>query len=69
MTWSEDYIICSETGATKSKITDTKLYVPVAFLSSQDNAKPLQQLKSGFKRTIIGTNINQKFHHKDKINI
>ena len=52
MTWSEDYIIYSETGATKSKITDTKLYVPVAFLSTQDNAKPLQQLKSGFKRTI-----------------
>ena len=27
-------------------------YVPVATLSTQDNAKLLQQLKSGFKRTI-----------------
>ena len=33
-------------------ITDTKLYVPVVILSTQDNAKLFQQLKSGFKRTI-----------------
>ena len=33
-------------------ITDTKLYVPVVTLPTQDNAKLLQQLKSGFKRTI-----------------
>ena len=33
-------------------ITVTKLYVPVVTLSIQDNAKLLQQLKSGFKRTI-----------------
>ena len=33
-------------------ITETNLYVPVATLSTQDNAKLLPQLKSGFKRTI-----------------
>ena len=33
-------------------MTDTKLYVPVVTLSTQDNAKLLDQLKSGFKRTI-----------------
>ena len=33
-------------------ITDTKLSVPVVTLSTQDNAKLLKQLKSGFKRTI-----------------
>ena len=33
------------------QITDTKLYVPGVTLST-DNAKLLQQLKSGFKRTI-----------------
>ena len=33
-------------------INDTKLYVPVVTLSTQDNAKLLEQLKSGFKRTI-----------------
>ena len=33
-------------------ITDTKLFDPVVTLSTQDNAKLLEQLKSGFKRTI-----------------
>ena len=32
--------------------TDAKLYVPVITLSTQDNAKLLKKLKSGFKRTI-----------------
>ena len=34
------------------KITDTKLYVPVVTLSKEDDIKLLEQLKSGFKRTI-----------------
>ena len=33
-------------------ITDTKLYVALVILSTQDNAKLLEQLQSGFKRTI-----------------
>ena len=33
-------------------IIETNLYVPVVTLSTQDNAKLLSQLKSGFKRTI-----------------
>ena len=33
-------------------ITDTKLYVPVVTLSTEDNAKLLLQLKSGLKLTI-----------------
>ena len=32
-------------------ITDTKLYVAVVTLSTQDNAKLFDHLKSGFKRT------------------
>ena len=38
--------------ATLFSITDTKLYLPVVTLSTQDNGKLLEQLKSGFKRTI-----------------
>ena len=34
------------------KITDTKLYVPVVTLSTKDDNNFLEQLKSGFKRTI-----------------
>ena len=52
LTWPKDCFISSTTGETKFKITDTKLYVPVVTLSTQVNAKLLQQLKSGFRRTI-----------------
>ena len=34
------------------QITDTKLYVPVVTLSKENDIKLLEQLKSGFKRTI-----------------
>ena len=34
------------------EITDTKLYVPVVTLSKENEIKLLEQLKSGFKRTI-----------------
>ena len=33
-------------------ITGTKLYVPIVILSTKDNVKLLEQLKSRFKRTI-----------------
>ena len=40
------------TQATTFLITDTKLYIRVVPLSTQDNAKLLGQLTSGLKRTI-----------------
>ena len=52
LTWSKDCVITNSTGAGKFQITETNLYVPVVTLSTQDNAKLLQQLKCGFKRTI-----------------
>ena len=52
LTWSRDCAITNSTGAWKFAITETKCYVPVVALSTQDNAELLQQLKSGFKRTI-----------------
>ena len=52
LTWSKNCVITNSTGEEKFAITETKLYVPVVTLSTQDNAKLLQQLKSGFKRTI-----------------
>ena len=49
---SENCVISSATEKTKFPITDAKLYVLVVTLSTPYNAKLLQQLKSGFKRTI-----------------
>ena len=45
------YVIDNPEDAT-FQITDTKLYVPVVTLSKENDIKLLQQLKSGFKRTI-----------------
>ena len=52
LTRSKDCVIFSTAGETKFEITDTKLYVAVVTVSTQNNAKLLQQPKSGFKRTI-----------------
>ena len=52
LTWYDNCVIYSANEKTKLKITDTELYVPCVTLSIQDNAKLLEQLKSGFKRTI-----------------
>ena len=55
LTWSSTCVLISTNipnqNATFS-ITDTKLYVPVVTLSTQENTRFLQQLKSGFKRVI-----------------
>ena len=55
LTWSANCFIIDSPVANQVPtfpITDTKLYVPAITLSAQDNAKPLQKLKSCFKRTI-----------------
>ena len=52
LTWSKDFVITNSTGKGKFAITETKSYVPVVTLSTKDNEKLLQQLKSGFKKTI-----------------
>ena len=44
-------VISVVNGTTQFAITDTKLYLLAVTLLIQDNAKLLQQLKSGFKRT------------------
>ena len=50
--WSSTCVITSSAGAGAFEITDTKLYVTIVTLSTEDNAKLLQQLKSGFKRVV-----------------
>ena len=55
MNWSANCVIISTNVAnqvSKFTIAETNLYVPVVTLLTQDNAKLLPQLTSGFKRTI-----------------
>ena len=46
MTWSSIFVITNSTGERRFTIIDTKLFVPIVTLSTQDSAKLLQQLKS-----------------------
>ena len=52
LTWSSTCVITNSNGAGTFAITYTELYVAVVTLSTQENTKFLQQLKSGFKRVI-----------------
>ena len=55
LTWSSNCGLIAtaiQNQAASFEITDTKLYVPVVTLSTQENTKFFQQLKSGFKRVI-----------------
>ena len=55
LTWSENCFLVAVTAANQEPtftITDTKLYVHVATLSTQDNIKLLKQLESGYQGAI-----------------
>ena len=55
LTWSSTCVLIATNTPNQNAtfaITDTKLYVPVVTLSTQENSKFFQQLKSGFKRVI-----------------
>ena len=65
LTWSSTCVLVSTNAANQNAtfaITNTKLYVPVVTLSTQENTKFLQQLKSGFKRV---TNRNKYLSKPD----
>ena len=56
LTWNANCVIVSTNVADQNAtlaITDTKLCVPVVTVSTQDNAKLLQQLRSGFKSVVM----------------
>ena len=71
-TWSKDCFLVAGTAANQEPtftITNTKLYVPVVTLPTQDNIKQLQQLESGFKRTVNWNKINVKQQSRHKTDI
>ena len=50
------------------KITDTKLYVPVVTLSTENDKKLLEQLRTGFKRTIKWNKYRSEMTNQTKNN-
>ena len=80
LTWCKDCVITSierrvitntrrDTSPTNEtfKTRDTKLYVPVVTLSTKDDNKFLEQLKSGFKRTIKWNKYRSKITNQTKL--
>ena len=62
MTWSTNCVIVYTNVSNQSAtfaVIETNIYVPVVTLSSQDNAKLLQQLNLVLKIQLIGINIYQ----------
>ena len=81
LTWSRECVITSmkkrvititqrDTSPTNAtfQITDTKLYVPVVTLSKENDIKLLEQLKSGFKRTIKWNKYRSEMTNQTKTN-
>ena len=60
-------LITSPTDA-KFEITDCKLYVPVVTLSAENNNKLLEQLKSGFRRSIKWNKYISRMSNQNKNN-
>ena len=58
LTWSKNCVLADMTAANNPptgvefQITDIKLYVPVVTLSKENDKKLLEQLKSGFNKTV-----------------
>ena len=52
LTWSEKCVLSSSGNAARFTINDTKLYVPVVTLKTEDNTKLSKLLSEGFKRSI-----------------
>ena len=72
LTCSEKHILAAGIAANqvpRFRITNTKLYVPVVTLSTQENIKLLKQLESGFKKTFDWINIILKNQVKLKTDI
>ena len=66
LTWSSTCVLISTNAQNQNAtfaITDTKLYVPVVTLSTQETTKFLEQLKSSFKRVINWNKQNPNLNH------
>ena len=72
LTWYEKCFLeaCTVTNqGPRFKITDTKLYVPVVTLSTQDNAKLFKQPESDLKLQLAGIKFHLKQQHRHKTDI
>ena len=68
LNWSENCVVLATYIAAQAKtfsINDTKLYVLVVTLLTEDNAKLSEQLKSGLKEQLTRINMKKKYQKKE----
>ena len=66
LTWASTYVITNSIHGRRFAITETKISVRVVTLSTQDNARLLQQSKFSFKRTINWNKYQSKISSEDQ---
>ena len=64
LNWSKDCVVSTRNNTT-FKITNTKLYVPIATLSSKDNAKLVKLLEEGLNRPVCWNEYQTKIESKN----
>ena len=70
LTWSDNFVLSNAAAqAIIFAITDTKLHIPIATVSNQDNAKYCIDWNQFLKEQLAGTNINQNWQYKRKTHI
>ena len=52
LTWKKECVLSTDAGAAVLIINDTKLYIPVATFSKEDNKDFIEQQYKGFQRSI-----------------
>ena len=60
LNWIDDCILSSAGNSAKFEITDAKLHVPIATLSTKDSANLTKQLNEGFKRSVYWNSYETK---------
>ena len=60
LNWIEDCILSSTRNSPKFEITDAKLHVPIATLSTKDSVNLTKQLSEGFKRSVYWNSYQTK---------
>ena len=58
LSWNPNRVLSKSVGASTFALTDAKLYVPIATLSTEDNAKLSKPLSERFKGTVYCNKYN-----------
>ena len=68
LTWKKECVLSNQAGDAVFIINDTKLYIPVATLSKEDNKDFIEQQNKGFQRSVYWKEYKTKEQNEDANN-